>query len=135
MTVIGNWGTLDILDTELTGLSLDYGVRYAVLPAIYGNPFVQFIGKDVLSVELNLTVRDYFKVFDYWQARKTTTIEGNIKNLTLHTIDFGDFYHTDTNFEWEKLHYFINDPSNLVISESLVTEVKITVRGLQEVDL
>lgn len=128
--IIGQWGTIPILDTELTSLSFDYKLRYAVLPIIYGNPIIQFIGKDVIEFEMTLTIRDIYKVYDFWVDRHTGTFGGNAKNLTINSFNFGDFYHTDTDIEWLTLNYFVG-ATNLVITNSVRSENTVTIRGLQ----
>lgn len=135
MAVIGAWGTIPILDSELKSLTFDYKLRYAILPIIYGNPVIQFIGKDVIEFEMRLDIRDYYKTYDFWVDRHTGTFDGNLKNLTIHTYNFGDFYHTDTSIEWLLLNYFENAVDNGTITRSIHSHNEIVIRGLQTPDL
>lgn len=135
MAVIGTWGTIPILDTELKYLKLNYALRYAILPIIYGDPYIQFVGKSVIGLEFKITCLDYYKTYDYWVSRKTNSVGNNVKNLTLNGVNFGDFYQTDTDMDWNKLHFFIESTTNSVIPESLLSSVDITIRGIQEVNI
>lgn len=132
MGQIATWGSHTITEEELTSIKFSYGLRLAKLKTVYENPIIQYVGKDVITVEINLTTSNEQKIYDIWNEKQALT--ASIRNLTIGGTNYGDFYLNNTEIDYQTINYQ-SDDNGFRIIESTLIQAKIKLQGVQEMPI
>lgn len=129
MGIIGTWGTVNILETELIGFKIHYGLRIAKLKTVYENPYLQYIGTDLKTLELSFKSCDSSKIYQIWNEKQS--LGASIRSVTLGTRNYGDWYMTNTRIEFLSHDYATTDVGNIINSSEFICAL-ITLNAVQE---
>lgn len=133
MAVILTWGTHSIYETELLSLRFNYGLRLAKFKTVFDNPIIQYVGKDVIRVEIVFRSFDEDKIYNIWAEKQALT--ASIRNLTIAGTNYGDFYLANTEIEYLKHSYMLTDDGSARWTPSTLIQAEVKIEGVQEMPI
>lgn len=129
MASIAQWGTVQIDERELISLRLKYGIRLPKLQSIYYDPIIQFAGRDVTRIYLDLITADNTKLIQIWNDR--LALSTSLRTVTIGGAVYGNFYLVRTEVEWTNLNFLTADSLTSRVTNSELITAKISLEGVQ----
>lgn len=130
MVAIATWGIHTIHETELISLRFRYGLRLAKFTTVFENPIIQYVGKDVVSLELVFRTWEEDKTYNIWNEKQA--LAASIRNLNIAGVNYGDFFLSNTEVEFLTHSYMMTDDGQFRQTNSTFIQAEIRLQGLQE---
>lgn len=131
MTInVAAWGDIQITDEELTNLTFDMSLRYAKLTTVYEQPVIQYVGKDVTRLSMQIKTQDANKMFELWNQR--FDLVNNVQEFFLGGVSYGNFYLETTKVKIDQYEVLRTTDLSTIIPESMLATFIIDIQAVAE---